>query len=54
MSLIRSNFDVEILAKDALVENERSTFRKRALEHISGSMVFVEDELIWWDITQDE
>lgn len=52
--MLKANFGVakpvEVSEKK---EDAREEFRKRALESISGSMVFVEDALVWWDI-EDE
>lgn len=47
--MLKANFDVSMPQAESAPENERAAFRKRALENISGSMVFVEDELLWWD-----
>lgn len=53
--LLRANFTpsarVEALEAERL--DARSEFRKRALESIAGSMVFVEDTLIYWDIEHE-
>lgn len=49
MTLLRANFDVTMPEATPVEPSEREAFRKRALESISGSMVFVEDALIWWD-----
>ena len=53
MSLLRSNFDVTMPEPAPAAQSERETFRKRALESISGSMVFVEDALIYWDCNDE-
>ena len=50
--LLRSNFGASLPAAPEQ-PSEREAFRKRALESISGSMVFVEDALLWWDIADD-
>ena len=52
--LLRSNFGATMPAADpAAAPTERELFRKRALENISGSMVFVEDALLWWDLADE-
>ena len=52
--LLRGNFTpAKPVVADTQAENERATFRKRALENISGSMVFVEDCVLYWDIAND-
>jgi hypothetical protein len=52
--LLKGNFPAarKVLA-DEERQDERAQFRKRALESISGSMVFVEDRLIYWDILDE-
>ena len=50
--LLKSNFGATLPASPAEQPSERETFRKRALESISGSMVFVEDALLYWDINE--
>jgi len=53
--LLRGNFTPErkVEAQD-VKPDERAEFRKRALENIAGSMVFVEDKLLYWDIMDNE
>ena len=34
-------------------QDERAAFRKKAIESISGSMVFVDDKLLYWDIADE-
>ena len=51
--LLRGNFTPErTVEADDAKPDERAEFRKRALESISGSMVFVEDKLLYWDIIE--
>lgn len=52
--LLRGNFQVAnpVQAEDAQ-SDQRAQFRKRALENISGSMVFVEDQLLYWDLADE-
>lgn len=52
-NLLRGNFNISLSAEPQAQEGEREAFRRRALESISGSMVFVEDALIWWDIADE-
>lgn len=52
MNLLRGNFAVEVPAAEQ-TQSEREAFRKRAIESISGSMVFVEDALLLWDISDE-
>ena len=53
--LLRGNFTpAKQVVADPQAENERATFRKRALENISGSMVFIDDQILYWDISNDE
>lgn len=54
MTLLRSNFDVTMPETAPAEHSEREAFRKRAIESISGSMVFVEDALLYWDIAENE
>lgn len=54
--LLRSNFGATMPAatpEDAR-QSERDAYKKRALESISGSMVFVEDALLYWDILEND
>ena len=52
--LLRGNFTpAKKVVADPQAENERATFRKRALENISGSMVFVEDCVLYWDLVNE-
>lgn len=51
--LLRGNFDVQrevkvVETKDDAAEF-KNEFRKKALESIGGSMVFVEREKLFWD-----
>ena len=55
--LLKGNFEV----KNKVVANEerdeaaefKNQYRKKALESIGGSMVFVEREKLFWDGTDD-
>ena len=53
--LLRSNFGATMPAPEPVDprQSERDAFKKRALESISGSMVFVEDALLSWDIADE-
>jgi len=52
--LLRGNFTPEHKVEaDELKQDERAAFRKRALESISGSMVFVDDKLLYWDLQNE-
>jgi len=49
-NLIKANFAVkENLAKDDTPPDPKAEFRKKAIENIGGSMVFVEREQLYWD-----
>ena len=52
--LLRSTFPVSapVPACDSQPD-KRGEFRQRAIESISGSMVFVEDAILYWDL-EDE
>ncbi len=50
--ILKSNFGAKLESKEQSVA-ERAAFRARALESISGSMVFVEDTLLYWDINAE-
>jgi hypothetical protein len=50
--LLRGNFEVKKNLEISTNDHETNTadeFRKRALESIGGSMVFVERDLLLWD-----
>ena len=51
--VIKSNFPLANPQPAPAAQPQGNEFRARALESISGSMVFVEDALVWWDI-EDE
>ena len=50
--MLKSNFGLEQSAP-VKESDERAEYRKKAIESIAGSMVFVEDELIYWDISNE-
>ena len=48
--MIKANFETkEKVEKDEPVIDKAAEFRKKALENIGGSMVFVEREQLYWD-----
>lgn len=50
MDLIKANFQVkEEVKKDETAPDTKAEFRKKAIENIGGSMVFVEREQLYWD-----
>ena len=52
--LLKSTFQrTSTIERTAQIDPQREQFRKRALESISGSMVFVEDAILYWDL-EDE
>jgi hypothetical protein len=55
--LLRGNFDVkrDVAVPDSKnpTEEFNTEFRKKALESIGGSMVFVEREKLFWDPADD-
>ena len=51
--MLKSNFEVTEIKSQPSDKDARAEFRKRALESISGSMVFVEDEILYWDILDE-
>lgn len=53
-NLLRGNFQpARSVTSSPESSDARAEFRKRALENISGSMVFVEDQLLYWDIANE-
>ena len=50
MDLLKANFETEKQVQaDEKLEDPKETYKKKALESIGGSMVFVERELLFWD-----
>lgn len=52
-NLIRATFPLVSDTATVSESSQREEFRKRALESISGSMVFVEDKMLYWDIADE-
>lgn len=56
--LLRGNFKVKnVVSVEEKVDPEslfKSEFRKKAMESIGGSMVFIEREILFWDGSSDE
>lgn len=54
--LLKGNFDVKRKVEIKEIKDEvaelNSEFRKKALESIGGSMVFVEREKLFWEDTE--
>ena len=52
--LLKSNFShANPVQAQAGTDDARAAFRKTALESIAGSMVFVEDRLLYWDLLDE-
>ena len=49
MDLLKANFDVKEVKADESLPDPKAEFKKRAIENIGGSMVFVEREQLTWD-----
>ena len=50
MDLLRGNFTPKaVVTPEAAANDPKAEYRKKALESICGSMVFVEREMLIWD-----
>lgn len=48
--MLKANFKPQAeVPKDEQPLDQKAEYRKKALENIAGSMVFVEREMIYWD-----
>jgi hypothetical protein len=49
MELLKASFPVKQVQAEEPTQDQKAEYRKKALESIGGSMVFVERETLLWD-----